>query len=151
MVIHKVVRGLLIFPVGALVGIGGTVWWMQVAIQQANEFAAMQTIAAEADEMVKQYRSAKPDVALYALERYITLLESYRGKNLRVLDAIVISTDLALAYTRLGNLAGKLGEPAKASHAYSQALIVYQQAGQKVQSIDELKQLVQRLDENKKP
>jgi len=111
----------------------------------------MQTVAAEADEMLKQYRSTKPDVALYALERYIVLLESYRGANLRVLDSTVISTDLALAYTRLGNLAEKLGEPIKASQAYSLALVAYQHTGKKVQSIDELKQLVERLDENNKP
>lgn len=124
---------------------------MQQGMQQANEIVIVQTLAAESDAALKQYRSTKPDVALYALERYIALLESYQGANLRVLDSTVISMDLALAYTRLGNLAQKLGEPTKASQAYPRALVAYQQTGKKVQSIDELKQLVQRLDESKNP
>jgi hypothetical protein len=82
----RLLTGFVGFVLGAVAGIVGTAWWMEQGIRHANQIILMQTVAAEGEEAFKQYRSAKHDVALYALERYAAVLESYQGQNLQQFD-----------------------------------------------------------------
>ncbi|MDH5669099.1 MAG: hypothetical protein OEY86_13920 [Nitrospira sp.] len=131
---------------GILIGIAGTAWWIEMGIQQANKIRMDFMEVAEAEEAFDQYQFAHPEVASYALKRYIRLLESYQEENLDQTDRRILLFDKAIAYVRLGFIAERLNDTGRASEAYSRAWAFYQQARKTPRSMEELKELVHRLD-----
>jgi hypothetical protein len=149
--VPKFAVGILAFLLGALTGVVGTREWFQEIFHQANALQAMQHVAAETEVVMTQYRSGKPEVAQYAIERYIGLLEVYQQRNLNISDIKILSMDIGLAYVRLGKLADKAGDSARASDAYAKGLATYTQSAKKAPSLDDLKRLVQNMDEAAHP
>jgi Tfp pilus assembly protein PilF len=59
----------------------------------------------------------------------------------------MITTDLAYTFMRIGIVAERLGESSRASQAYTQALETYRQVHSQFNTVEELKQLIQKLDD----
>jgi hypothetical protein len=143
----NIAKGLGIFVAGAVLGAAGGIWWMTETFRVANEYAALTTAASAGEAAVEQYLFSRPEVAVYALERYITFLRRQRDSKLEVLDTKTIDMDLALALARLALSQEKLGKAKEASQLYEQSREAFAQAGRRIGSIEELKRIMTQLDQ----
>lgn len=112
----------------------------------------MTYLARESEDAMRQYLSSSPLVGMYALEHLIQVYEMskefYETPNLQLLSKRGWTFDLAVSYARLGNLAERAGEKERASQAFAKALALFRQAGREIKSGAELKEIIQRLDDN---
>jgi hypothetical protein len=145
--LSKIVIALLSFLVGAAFGAAGGVWWAEEGFRAAREVTILYTLASEGEAVFEQYLSAKPEVAMYALERYVALLEAYGGTDLSNVHKRVNTIDLALTFMRIGVVAERIGDSSRASQAYSRALETYRQVNSQLKTVEQLKELIQKLDD----
>jgi tetratricopeptide (TPR) repeat protein len=145
--LSKIVIALLSFLVGATLGAAGGVWWTKEGFGISRELGVVYTLASESEVAFEQYLSAKPEVAMYALERFAALLQAYERTDLSTVNKRMITTDLAYTFMRIGIVAERLGESSRASQAYTQALETYRQVHSQFNTVEELKQLIQKLDD----
>src|SRR5207302_1263079 len=136
----KAIAGLVVGAVvGALVGARLSEGGMEVAA-----LSGLHTEQADARE---QYLHGDPGVAIYAMEHLIRQLKATRDSAPMLRTAL--GRDLAVAYTRLGVLAEKGGDHGKATQAFSDAMLAFAVDGPRVESVDEAKAFVQRVDQIK--
>lgn len=141
-------KGLLPLIVGAILGAVGGAWWMQRTLRHANEVVILQWAASEGQAAMEQYLFSKPEIASYALERYIAFLQPYRKSDMTILNNKAVNADLALALARLGLIEERLGRLTRASELYSTAQEIFQGTGKTIKTSDELKQIIERLDQS---
>ena len=136
----KAIAGVVVgVVVGALVG---------ARVSQGGlELAALSGLHAEQADAREQYLHGDTEVAIYAMEHLIRQLKATRDSAPMLRAALV--RDLAVAYTRLGVLAEKAGDRGKANQAFSDAMLAFAVDGPRLDSIDDAKAFVQRIDQTK--
>lgn len=127
---------------GLFVGALGGYYWLFDNLEAMNEVGVLARVSSEAEAVLPTYVGGNPEVGMYALQRYISLLESYKDLNLRVLDKKVLAWDISIGYVRLGNLAEKAGKGKEAAVAFANALIASRQTGRELKSLAELRAIV---------
>lgn len=121
---------------------------MHRALRDANEVVVLHWAASEGEAAMEQYLFGKPEIASYALDRYIAFLQPYRESNLTLFSNKAVNADLAAALARLGVIEERLGRLTRASELYSKARVTFQEAGRTIKTNDELKQIIEQLDQN---
>jgi hypothetical protein len=133
-----------------MIGLAGGYWWGQhrseTEARPMYELTTFHLIAAESKANMEAYFLENPEVAMYALQRNIKLLESFRENESLLVDKKVLAWDLTLSYARLGRLADKLRRKNEAVQAYSHALDATAGTGREFKSLQDLLSVVDALD-----
>jgi tetratricopeptide (TPR) repeat protein len=143
----KFLKVFIIFISGIFVGATLVFVIMKKNLEHMNELMSWEYISSESEAAINAYEFQSPEVGIYAFQRYIQLLNSYKGKNLILFDDKALLKSISLANVRLGNLYTKIGTHDKAEQCYSRAVDLYRESGKSV-SLEELKQLIRKLDSN---
>ncbi len=141
----KLLYGALGLCIGAVAGVGCSWWWFESSLLAADTLQALYWTAWEQEQAMAPYLARNFESGTFALNHVIRVLEKYEERQT---PGIPVGVDLALAYTRLGLLAEAAGDNGGASEAFSRGLEVARKSDPKIESVTELKDLVQQIDES---
>jgi len=146
--VKKYLKIALILALGALLGAGGVLLLMGSWFDGHRKSQALFHIVAQLQEADKQYKEADPKVAIYSMERALTVIESYRDRGLYkpVLDR---NWDIAVIHARIARMYQKDGDHESASKHFQMSMELFSRDGWKLKNVDELNKAIDLIDEGR--
>src|SRR5262249_16542772 len=114
------------FGLGAVAGVVGSVLFFYKTELVRGDLARAFHLDSAAEPAVRQVHFGSPEVAMHAMEHLVEVLKTYQGNELSLDPKTaqqLLQIDLGLNYARLGKVAEKTSDKAKAQQAFAQGLI----------------------------
>jgi hypothetical protein len=145
---NKSLKNTFIFLFGLLAGAGGASFWMMTQVDNQKKLDALFVVSSEINEADRLYRGVvDPKVAIYALQRALGSIESYKQKGFYQ-QGISIAWDTGLLNARIGRMYQKVGDERLASEYFQKAIESFSKDGWIFGSTQELNKAVDLIDNN---
>lgn len=145
---NKYFKIITIFLLGALSGAGVTFLFVMSQSDKEKELWNTFFIASEMSEANRLYRESEPKIAIYALQRTLSSIESSPKSSLYNQERRVI-WDTGLLNARIGRMYQKTSDEKLASEYFKNAMELFSKAGWILDSPQELNKAVDLIDNNR--
>jgi hypothetical protein len=116
----------------------------------ASALVSLSSRVWESDQAMHAYLNDKPEIAAYALNHFISVLQPFYDDKNKDEFPEATAQDLAFAYIRIGNISKIENKPTEAEAFYSKGYTIYKRycidSAKEVPSREKLVELIGKLD-----
>jgi alanine-alpha-ketoisovalerate/valine-pyruvate aminotransferase len=141
---------ILFLSAGIVIGIIIASSFIINATKNASALVSLSSRAWESDQAMHAYLNDKPEIAAYALNHFISVLQPFYDDKNKDEFPEATAQDLAFAYIRLGNISKFENKPIEAEPFYNKGYTIYKRycsdSAKEVPSREMLVELINKLD-----